>query len=230
MTQAVELTLNPEVVSVDGTVNGVSYAFTLTGSTDNMNIWTAQVPRSVDGIYRVTVTATCGPRCIPSTYSTILYDGLHLITDRTQFDVDKVHNLARKGWANMTEAERAEWSAGLKGAYNATDLNRVQSATQYLQRRLADLGYSVGLSSGKTWMLNDTPTLADLNNYLADIRAIRGVLTLLDTTPLAPSTMAGLNYQRANDIEQILLDVDRILTYMAATLVYSGEVYGGDLY
>ena len=42
-----------------------------------------------------------------------------------------------KGWAEMTAAERAEWVAGMKGAYNASDLNRVASAMAYLSQRFA---------------------------------------------------------------------------------------------
>lgn len=33
-----------------------------------------------------------------------------LITDRDQVHVDRLNTLSRKGWANMTDAEKAEWS------------------------------------------------------------------------------------------------------------------------
>lgn len=59
-----------------------------------------------------------------------------LITDRTAADVARVHELAVKGYAGMTAAELAEWLAGVKGAYNAVDLNRVGTALNYLRDRL----------------------------------------------------------------------------------------------
>lgn len=59
-----------------------------------------------------------------------------LITDRTAADVARVHELAVKGYAGMTVAELAEWLAGMKGAYNAVDLNRVGTALNYLRDRL----------------------------------------------------------------------------------------------
>lgn len=62
-----------------------------------------------------------------------------LITDRTAADVARVHELAVKGYAGMTAAELAElaeWLAGMKGAYNAVDLNRVGTALNYLRDRL----------------------------------------------------------------------------------------------
>lgn len=55
-----------------------------------------------------------------------------LITDRTTSDVARVHELAVKGYAGMTAAELA----GMKGAYNDVDLNRVGTALNYLRDRL----------------------------------------------------------------------------------------------
>ena len=228
MTQTIELTLNAEIVSVDGVVNGESYAFALTGSVDGMGIWSAAVTRAADDIYRVSITAT-NSRGVSSQLSTIIYYGLHLVTDRTQFDVDRVHVLAKKGWENMTSAERSEWENGLKGAYNCADLNRVQSAVRYLRDRLAGVGYPIELSEAKTWTADDVPTQTDLANYLADVRVIRGAFTLLKTTPPAPDTMVGLNYIKANNIEQILLDVDVLLSNMISTFMYSGDIFGGEL-
>lgn len=228
MTQLIELTLNPEIISVDGVVNGESYAFALTGSAGGMGIWTAAVTRAEDDIYRVSITAV-NQRGASSNLTTIIYYGLHLITDRTQFDVDRVNVLAKKGWENMTPEERSEWEVGLKGAYNCTDLNRVQSAVRYLRDRFADVGYFVELSDVKTWTLKDAPTQAEMEEYLADVKAIRGVLALLSTTPPVPDTMVGMTYVKANHIEQILLDVDRLLSNMIASFVYSGDIFGGEL-
>ena len=69
-----------------------------------------------------------------------------LITDRTQADVNRVRELALKGWANLTEGEKAEWNAGMKGAYNATDLNRVTQAMDYINAELEGYGYVTGYS------------------------------------------------------------------------------------
>lgn len=60
-----------------------------------------------------------------------------LVTDRTQADVERVRELAAKGFSAMTSDEQAEWLAGMKGAYNASDLNRVGTALNYLAGRLA---------------------------------------------------------------------------------------------
>lgn len=70
----------------------------------------------------------------------------NLIFDRTQGDVDRVAYLSglwQNGTFTGTTEELAEWASDLKGAYNASDLNRVLSAVEYLTDMLYDMGYNV---------------------------------------------------------------------------------------
>lgn len=67
-----------------------------------------------------------------------------LITDRTEVDVQRWSSLKAKGWAGMTNAEKAEWAASLKGSYNYTDLNRVTEAMDYINNQLVGYGYQTG--------------------------------------------------------------------------------------
>ena len=72
----------------------------------------------------------------------------HLITDRTAADVERCRYLtslwdpAGRKWRGTPE-ELAEWEAGPKGTYNATDLNRVTLAANYLLTKLMEAGYRV---------------------------------------------------------------------------------------
>ena len=68
-----------------------------------------------------------------------------LIYDRTQADVTYAAELNRKlgrGEA-LTAQELADWNAGLKGAYNASDMNRVDAAVRELGGMLTAAGYPV---------------------------------------------------------------------------------------
>ena len=68
-----------------------------------------------------------------------------LIYDRTQTDVTYAAELNRKlgrGEA-LTAQELADWNAGLKGAYNAADMNRVDAAVRELGGMLTEAGYPV---------------------------------------------------------------------------------------
>lgn len=154
---------------------------------------------------------------------------MNLITDRTEQDKDRVLEMKRKGWPNMTAGERAEWTAGMKGAYNSTDLNRVQEATAYLNERLAECGYVTEYVPLKVWTVDDAPTRTELELYLQNVRAIRDSFVVLESTPAAPTSMTRFNYIKANNIEQILIDVDGLITKMIASYSYSGECFGGEI-
>lgn len=152
-----------------------------------------------------------------------------LVTDRTEADVSRHRELTDKGWAEMTTAEKSEWMAGMKGAYNASDLNRVASAMAYLSQRFASAGYSVPVSSPTDWANGDIPRKDDLDTYLDDLRRIRAALAVMDTTPSAPGSMDYLTWAKANDIEKILVDVDDALGRLLLSPFYSGEIYSGEV-
>lgn len=72
----------------------------------------------------------------------------YLITNRTEADAARVRYLASlwgpaPGQWRGTAEERAEWDAGLRGAYNAADLNRVTLAASYLLTKLGEMGYAI---------------------------------------------------------------------------------------
>ena len=149
----------------------------------------------------------------------------NLITDRTSSDVSRWSELKSKGWSGMTESEKAEWSAGMKGAYKYTDLNRVNEAMVYLQNRLRGYGYLVDVvppvieEGGTTrpyWAEGDIPTLSQMEQYLQNVSNIRAVLEVLQTTPPVPSDMVGLTFEEANDIERILVDVETVINRVVA--------------
>lgn len=113
--------------------------------------------------------------------------------------------------------------------YNAADLNRVGNAVQYIARRIAKQGYAITVRPKTDWTEADIPTLAQMQRYLADISTIRAALAVMPSTPDAPTSMSGLTYTDANAIEQILLDVDALLTNASLAWYQSGEVYAGEV-
>lgn len=62
-----------------------------------------------------------------------------------------------------------------------------------------------------TWYEFDWPTPQTMTIYLLNVSAIRSVLELLPTTPKTPADMELLTRAEANDIEQILFDVDTVI-------------------
>lgn len=73
-------------------------------------------------------------------YSGELYHSFYddFITGREYGDVQRVIEFEKCGWANLEDDEKEEWYAGMKGALNYSDLNRIQDGAlrileQYLK-------------------------------------------------------------------------------------------------
>lgn len=151
-----------------------------------------------------------------------------LVTDRTQDDVNRAEKLNAMDAGAMSDAEKAEWFSGMKGAYNCADLNRVGEAVQCLADVLKGYGYAVRVAAKRDWTGDDAPNEGQMVQYLADIAAVREALTVWEDTPATPETMQGLTWQAANDIEKILEDVEAAICRMELTWFYTGEIYCGE--
>lgn len=168
-----------------------------------------------------------------------------LITDRTQADVNRADELEEKGFSEFTESEKAEWMAGMKGYYNATDLNRVGKAVLYLKDRLdteyadldkyrellevayddsVDLPYrpeNIHVNPKTDYTASDVPTKTGAEQYIADIKTIRYALPIV--APSIPDTLDDLDYVDANNIENTLETVDNALTIESSKLKHTLE-------
>lgn len=181
-----------------------------------------------------------------------------LITDRTQADVDRVLALSKKG-PNMTPAELAEYNGPLKGSYNYTDLNRVESAVDYIADALVqapaalrqyasdrgvawdplfDVPYDptdyAGITTKTDWVEEDIPTHLQMVRYLGNLKLIHDAIESGSIVSL-PETMDRLTFATANGIEQMLKDVDRALTALIArneSMIRSALAvrYSGEIY
>lgn len=225
MTQTISATLPASTVYVSGTVNDVAVTWTNVGG----EIWEAVADRAEDDIYVVALTIVSASGQSTSTSFTLYYGLLNLITDRTQADVDYAARLNAAGWDGMTEDERTVWTLGLKGTYNASDLNRVGNAVNYVAGRLESAGYSAPVDPKIDWLESDIPNESSMERYLEDVETIRSTLTVLPGTPDVPEDMVGLTYEEANDIERILLAVDALITNMINSYFYSNEINCGEV-
>ena len=201
-TRTLTTTLPSDTLYVSGTVNGVSTTWTNTEG----NTWETVAERSPQDVYVVALTIINQLGTATETAFTLYY-GLHLITDRTAADVTVQND---------------------KGTYNAGDLNRVGAAVQYIADLFHGLGYGFTVSPKTDWKETDWPTPSDMERYLKDVSTLRGLLTQIDTTPNVPRSMEKLTHWTANDIEQILMDLDDSITRLKAAMFYAGEIYSGE--
>lgn len=167
---------------------------------------------------------------------------IEFVIDRSQSHVNLLKSLRKKPWSRMSEAERASWySDATKGAYNFSDLNRVETAVAELAELLG-----LTLETKTDWTPWDTPVQADMERYLGNVAAIRDAYPGDAELPSLPVSMIGLNYIGANNIEKVLKivyehfvepdipdepdepDVPDIPDSQSST-IYCGEIYSGEV-
>lgn len=218
--------LNITVNSVSGTVNGAATTWTLSGG-----LWTATAPLSELGQYLCVFDVATSDGKTVEMRLPLYYGVLSLITDRAQSDVDELLSILQTPFVDWTTEQAQLFYSGMsKGAYNASDLNRVGAAMVYIAERMASMGYAVADIAPKLyWMDTDVVTQSDMSAYLSDLAALRAVLELPGETPTVPADMAELTFAEANDIEQILLIINTIITNITLAYRYAGELYGGEV-
>lgn len=136
------------------------------------------------------------------------FDYNTLVTDRTEADVT---------------------ARNTKGTYNFSDLNRVTAAMEDIHARLTGYGYATGyLSAGITWTESAEPTYSQMERYRTNVEKLRNTLEMLAETPETPASLAALTWTKANDIENILIDIDNAIIRMERSWFYSAEIYCGE--
>lgn len=155
----------------------------------------------------------------------------NLITDRTILDYERWCTLRDKGYENMTEAERAEFAGDMKGAYNASDLNRVGEVLNYLRDRLTVAGYLDGneFTARVDWAVGEIPTAQEFTAYIGAVHTVREAMSQKTTTPPTPEDTGSLDYIGANAIESILLDIEELITKMRAARYFFGDLFCGEM-
>ena len=79
------------------------------------------------------------------------------------------------------------------------------------------------------WYESDIPTESSMEMYLQNVSEMRDAITAVESTPEVPESMGQLTYDKANDIEKILLDVEKQIGVMESTFVACGPATcGGD--
>lgn len=166
----------------------------------------------------------------------------NLVYDRTSEDVAEVRRLLAKldpeTGDGLTAAEQAKWDAGLKGAYNFTDLNRVESAVKLLAAALTSAGYPVEVtpvlkgskSEDREWQEGDIVRRAQWTTYLDNVQRLRDAYYTLAETGELPAPEDKLKYTGANTIEKVLADIDLLLDGMKSIYRRSGTFSAGGNY
>jgi hypothetical protein len=129
------------------------------------------------------------------------------IFDRTQEDVDYAIAMIKE-WKRTGNYDTAD----LKGCFNVSDINRIESNIRYLSDNLSDLYYFSNVET-KTWDKAGLPTISDINRLIENTRTI--ILSLCEDAPELPTrllTFTDVNCLEAN-LNKLKLMLDGMTSY-----------------
>ena len=116
-----------------------------------------------------------------------------------------------------------------KGAYTYRDLNRVEEAVEYVAMMLQENSYFVEAPQTRRWSVADKPNETDFKRYLDNIALLRNAAPVFKTTPQVPQSVDGLDVHTANDIEKILLDIERVINGIIESWFFLDEMYSSEV-
>ena len=120
------------------------------------------------------------------------------VIDRSQSDVELAKSMKERGWNNLSNDEKEEWSKGLKGALNLKDIHRVVNNIRYIAK-----AYNINV------ILSDIPDVFINEKYLREIEtALMLINNNLESTPVLPYNV----YEKWNEIESILKQKFEMIT------------------
>lgn len=150
-----------------------------------------------------------------------------LIYDRTQNDVNRAIELNDKyNDETITAEEIIEWNNGLKGAYDYTDLNRVEQWCTYLSQQLNLYNYSVTITTKTDWIMYDFPTSSELKRIRENVAMLKNAFVSYTSVP---DNMQKMTYQKANAIEKVLSEINTSINSMIASFNYSNDIFAGEV-
>ena len=127
----------------------------------------------------------------------------NLIFDRTQRDV-AINNV--------------------KGQYNASDLNRVETWCEYLKTELADMGYNIDIETKTNWTQTDMRTASEMERIRSNIKKLKAGFNAITSVN---ATAENFDWQKANNWEKVLDEIYWLMFGTRNYYVYGGVARGG---
>lgn len=149
---------------------------------------------------------------------------MNLVYDRTAQDVE------------TARTQRGTTLTPLKGCYNVSDLNRVESAVKTIAAALTAAGYPVEITpvlkgskaEDREWQEGDVLYRPQWTTYLDNVQKLRDAYYTLAETGELPKPADKLDYEGANTIEKILADIDLLIGEMTASYRRCGTFRAGN--
>ena len=108
-----------------------------------------------------------------------------------------------------------------KGVLNAEDINRIENNTGDIADKIA-VPVTV-----KSWSVGGLPRVSDCKRIRDNVERIRQGYGIRSDTPVTPEQPLN-TYQKWNDIERILFDVNDLYDRTENARAYCGEIFAGE--
>lgn len=145
------------------------------------------------------------------------------ILNRSQIDIDELNELLSIPYNERSEEQKERLLIDLKGAFNRSDMERLENNIQLLSDVLE---LNLETYHGK---LPEIPTLEYFIRLANNVESIRSAYTIHASTPSTPLLPIN-NFKKVNDIEKILDDIHEILlsnfNYYCGDEIYLGDTTG----
>lgn len=144
------------------------------------------------------------------------------IIDRTNQDVESLKQLMsyilQFGWETVDQDTRVTWLGQHKGAFNVSDINRIQSNILYVRDMLLEVGIIVHIDeSNPTWNVGDYISLSNINILRNNVIMLSDAWHTYNFSPTIDYSII-FDYDDANDIELNLLHMKLILDLWAINI------------
>ena len=108
-----------------------------------------------------------------------------------------------------------------KGVLNADDINSIENNTGDIADKIA-VPVTV-----KSWSVGGLPRVSDYKRIRDNVERIRQGYGIRSDTPVTPEQPLN-TYQKWNDIERILFDVNDLYDRTENARAYCGEIFAGE--
>lgn len=151
---------------------------------------------------------------------------IFLITDRTQEDVDSAKNIIDSKVKLFLELTDEDLITLERGTIGIGTINRIGSKQEELKNKMETNGYFVENIITKTWDYNDIFDETDFLQLINNTILLKEAFFVYSDTPA--NIYLSYDYENINNLEKILVDIEKILDYMIANFRECGTFYSGE--
>lgn len=149
-----------------------------------------------------------------------------MITDRTKADVYSAKEIIDSKVKLFLELTDSELQTLERGTMGIGTINRIGTKQISLKNKMERNGYFVKTISTKTWDYNDIFDENDFSQLINNTILLRDAFFVYSDTPA--DVYLSYDYENINNLEKILVDIEKILDYMIANFRECGTFYSGE--